>query len=294
MEKDDELKSTSGSSYDFGARMYDPRLGRWLSLDLAARNYPGVSDYSFALNNPLIFIDPDGRVVVGINEGAKQAIKFSISPEESKYLKFNRKGEVRQRALRRGGKKFGDNASYNFKTLLFLSNEETVTTYEVTTSFFYTNAQGQIEAKPKEFGGRVSPLISTYEGAGIKELLGITFEEFEQRQKAKFPYGNYTKQVIDAGFTLVPENPESNSGMFSGSNSVRILINGNSDLRTQAGTVGHEGAAHAKRYLEGKTFEHGNSKVAGWGDFDDELESEGDKGALDGEENYDKHQQQQK
>ncbi len=60
MEKDDEVKG-SGNSYDFGARLYDPRLGRWLNRDPLESKYPGISTYAFSYNNPLVFKDPDGN-----------------------------------------------------------------------------------------------------------------------------------------------------------------------------------------------------------------------------------------
>lgn len=63
MEKDDEIKNIEGSSYDFGARMYDPRLGRWLSIDPLASKYPSMSPYSFCANNPILFIDPNGKEI---------------------------------------------------------------------------------------------------------------------------------------------------------------------------------------------------------------------------------------
>ena len=46
MERDEEIKG-AGNSYDFGARMQDPRLGRWLSIDPLAAKYPAFSPYSF-------------------------------------------------------------------------------------------------------------------------------------------------------------------------------------------------------------------------------------------------------
>jgi RHS repeat-associated protein len=59
-EKDNELKGT-GNSLDFGARIYDSRLGRWLSLDPLQAKYPSLSPYNFVANSPLKNLEVDGR-----------------------------------------------------------------------------------------------------------------------------------------------------------------------------------------------------------------------------------------
>lgn len=51
-------------AYDFGARMYDARLGIFTSIDPHAKRYPTWSPYSAFANNPLVFVDPDGRDVI--------------------------------------------------------------------------------------------------------------------------------------------------------------------------------------------------------------------------------------
>ena len=63
MEKDNELKG-EGNSYDFGARMYDDRLGRWLTIDPLAGKYPHLSPYNFVDNCPVKFIDIDGKDII--------------------------------------------------------------------------------------------------------------------------------------------------------------------------------------------------------------------------------------
>ncbi|RXK86142.1 scabin-related ADP-ribosyltransferase [Filimonas effusa] len=57
-EKDNEIKG-EGNSYNFDARMYDPRVVRWFSTD--AKEKPHLSPYNFVQNNFPNKIDPDGN-----------------------------------------------------------------------------------------------------------------------------------------------------------------------------------------------------------------------------------------
>lgn len=57
-EKDNDIKG-SGNSYDFGARVYDPRLAKWYSCDFTRKS--ALSPYVFAKNNPVNYLDPDGN-----------------------------------------------------------------------------------------------------------------------------------------------------------------------------------------------------------------------------------------
>jgi RHS repeat-associated protein len=61
-EKDDEVAG-SGNSYDFGARIYDSRIGRWYSVDPKCRKFSDLSPFNFGNNNPIYWIDPDGGTV---------------------------------------------------------------------------------------------------------------------------------------------------------------------------------------------------------------------------------------
>lgn len=58
-EMDNEV-SGQGNQYDYGFRIYNPRIGRFLSVDPLTQSYPWYTPYQFAGNKPIWCIDLDG------------------------------------------------------------------------------------------------------------------------------------------------------------------------------------------------------------------------------------------
>ena len=49
--------------YYYGARYYDPHISLWITTDPIKNKYPNISSYCYTANNPVRFIDPDGRII---------------------------------------------------------------------------------------------------------------------------------------------------------------------------------------------------------------------------------------
>lgn len=59
-ERDDEVKG-EGNHIAYAERGYDPRVGRWISVDAYAPVFAGHSPYNYALNNPIYLTDSEGN-----------------------------------------------------------------------------------------------------------------------------------------------------------------------------------------------------------------------------------------
>jgi len=80
-EKDDEVKG-GGNSYDFGARMYDARIGRFLSLDAYASKFASQSPYVFAGNTPIMALDSNGDSVLFYSQSG---VYLGFSHDNQRY-----------------------------------------------------------------------------------------------------------------------------------------------------------------------------------------------------------------
>jgi RHS repeat-associated protein len=77
-ESDDEV-SGSGNQYDYGFRIYNPRIGKFLSVDPLTGSYPWYTPYQFAGNMPIWAVDidglePDPAIIPGKGEAIIEAL----------------------------------------------------------------------------------------------------------------------------------------------------------------------------------------------------------------------------
>ncbi len=102
-EKDSETFG-DGNEYDYGFRNYNPRLGRFLSVDPLTKSYPWYTPYQFAGNKPILAIDLDGLEELVVTKKTHFEGKAMVTQVDVRFVnQVNRKVNPDNPKLGTGG-----------------------------------------------------------------------------------------------------------------------------------------------------------------------------------------------
>ena len=96
-EFDDSFNETL-NTYDFGARNYDPALGRWMNVDPLADKRDWLTPYNFVQNSPVFRIDPDGLTDFKVNKETGEVVRVGdVNDDPDRILKTDKEGNVKKK-----------------------------------------------------------------------------------------------------------------------------------------------------------------------------------------------------
>ncbi len=92
-----ELDEETGLYY-YGARYYNPRISLWYGVDPLAEKYPNISPYAYCANNPVKYVDPDGRDGIRVIDTKNKTITikavYFVQSADRNY--YTTKGKTKQ------------------------------------------------------------------------------------------------------------------------------------------------------------------------------------------------------
>jgi RHS repeat-associated protein len=146
-EKDTEI-SGDGNMLDFGARIYNSRLGRWTSTDLFFSLQPDQSVYKAFLNNPILLTDPDGNteIITTILVNKMLGITIIKQSKSDRVMTDGLKTRIDQRPLFGGPVTswYFVNYYYDFRTINYKIIEKDGSQRMITESRIIKNSKAKL------------------------------------------------------------------------------------------------------------------------------------------------------
>ncbi len=129
---------------DYGWRNYDPSLGRFMNLDPLAEFYHTDTPYTYVLNNPLSYIDPDGREVIGVTRNDADILHVSFNNVFS-GKKFDKLRSLFTRGKKNNKKKFDKIGKEALKDALSGLEGDDLALAEIVTGAINSEAEHKVE-----------------------------------------------------------------------------------------------------------------------------------------------------
>lgn len=212
-------------SYDFDARMYYPALCRFMTMDPLCEKYYSISPYAYCNNNPVKYIDSDGRDVKPAGTAELIMIQNTLPKEARDYVRLDNNGLIDKTLLNSYGGK-----SLNFNNLRTMANSDRIVEVVLDDKFTYMGQDGKLGTATMSYNA----FDPKYDLESDKDLKGETTG------------GLSTGESGFMGKTLFPDK----DGMQNSPNgNIVVIVNKNLSPAGAAENYSHEANGHALLYI---------------------------------------------
>jgi RHS repeat-associated protein len=220
-------------SYDFDARMYYPALCRFMTMDPLCEKYYSISPYAYCNNNPVKYIDSDGRDVKPAGTAELIMIQNTLPKEARDYVRLDNNGLIDKTLLNSY-----DGKSLNFNNLRTMANSDRIVEVVLDDKFTYMGQDGKLGTATmiyqafdpdwpnKDLKGETTGGLSTGEGGFMGKVL---FPDKDGMQNS--PNGNI---VVIVNKNLSPAGAAESYSHEANGHALLYILNGGD----------HKGASH--------------------------------------------------
>ena len=183
-ENDDEVKG-NGKQQDYGMRVYDTRIARFLSVDPLSRKFPMLTPYQFASNTPIQSIDLDGNEALYYMAHSDHQGKVVTDKKTFKELFPKSKEDVGPYGSGTAYIAYSTNGNVIFESYSPSVMDQIKNTLEVGGLLEWGNASSSDESVASKTKGRIFGSLDNSELLELFDLIGMTHPEALKSETTK-------------------------------------------------------------------------------------------------------------